>query len=371
MSKTKQFSIPIGLALAVVVTGLSAQAQPVTVIKTGVVENGENICFGFAGGKFSGAFIASECSYFASIPESGLTYENQRIRSVNAPGVTLVPGVGGRLQFRTGDSPDRAFLFDDNYLSELGWRAMHPDNAAWGRSCMQVQKDGISFKLVVHVDPGANTGTVFPFCTQLNIPENQVWLETLQPPKTMFLKFDYAIQGNWPNTTPVLPGTDLSTLPRLCAGFDNSTRTWLFDRCDKLSADRRDTILRYGDDQTVRNGAGECLTRLTTVNTEVQFEACAPGNDYQRFAFVDQHEGKALWPALVAAAGTVDGSTVLSGAARQVLPATNKPSAACLFANPFTAKMYLGHCETYLYNNERRTLRAANRTVTMLEVQVP
>jgi hypothetical protein len=185
--------------------------------------------------------------------------------------------------------------------------------------------------------------------------------------RTMFLKIEWAIKGSWPNPSYIAPGEDTSALPRLCAGFDSANQTWAFDRCDRLSADRKDTLLQYGGDQSIRNANGQCLTRKTTVGTEVYFESCVTPNGSQRFAPVEKHAGDSLWSAVVATAGMVDGATRLSsGEMQPVTPDT--PSAGCLTVNPSSSKVFFGHCETYTYQDNYRTLRGAPNTMSLLDV---
>ncbi len=360
-----------GLALALTIASSSAWAEPVTVIKTGVIEGGENICLGSDGGT---GFVANPCSWFAARPETGLVHDNGRVRPKHSKALALgIVGTGG-VQFGPGDDQYKIFRFETDYLGEPGWKAMRSGGGQHlGSNCMALRRPGNALVLQVGVDAFVDPSIGFETCARRNIPENQVWLETLSPPagafKPMFLKFDYPIKGQWPHTEPLVPGVDnIATLPRLCAGFDAAARAWVLDECGRLGAARSDTQLQYSEDLTVRNSAGQCLTRTSTVHTEMRFEACAMPSDYQRFVFVEKHEGDPLWPALVAAAGTVDGGTLLSGSARDILPASDKPSAACLSADPHGGKMLLGHCETYSYGGQLRTLRSATRTVSMQEI---
>lgn len=237
-----------------------------------------------------------------------------------------------------------------------------------GSNCVQARKSGTGYTLFLHLGADIPAIPGFSICSQRNIPENQVWLETLQPPsRSVFLKIERPIKGSWPNPTYITPGEDTSALPRLCAGFDSISQTWVFDRCDKLSVDRKDARLQYGGDQSIRNASGRCLTRKTTVGTEVSFESCVTPNDFQRFAPVDKHGGDPYWSAVVATAGPVDGGSRLSsGEMQPVTP--NTPSAGCLAVNPSSSRMFFGHCETYTYQNNYRTLRGASNTMSILDV---
>jgi hypothetical protein len=81
----------------------------------------------------------------------------------------------------------------------------------------------------------------------------------------------------------------------LCAGFDPGHRKLVADQCNSLM-NRSGAGLSYRDDLTIRSKlTDECLTRQPAIYTELSFEPCKSGLDFQHFVFGARALGNDVW----------------------------------------------------------------------------